>query len=431
MKVKVNIRGREARTPLFGTSLSMRSGLNPRAGVAILAALAACAGPGDDTADPLAGLVLVQEDPSDAPFRDLSDEWMDRFDQGDVAFEAPFRESQGLGPAYIRTACASCHADDARGPGIVTKMVVPGDPDAEATLLPWGNTERPYVAGGATTPIVRPDDERVAITTRAPPAVFGRGYLEAVDEAEIRALAASQAAAGLVSGRVNEVVCDFEANDESLFPTCSPGESVMGRFGLKARVPTLDGFSADAYQGDMSITSPMRPLELANPDGLDDDARAGVDIDLLTVNVTGDYMRLLDIPTREPVADAEAGAMLFADLGCAECHTPKVRTRADWPVPQLAGIDAPIYTDLLLHDMGEGFSDGLSDGSAEPSEWRTAPLIGLRHLRYYLHDGRADTIDAAIRAHGAAGSEATFSADLYAAAPDADRETLLRFVESL
>jgi CxxC motif-containing protein (DUF1111 family) len=402
-------------------------------GTPLLLALAACAGPGDDTADPLAGLVLVSEDPSDAPFRDLSDEWMDRFDQGDIAFESPFREAQGLGPAYIRTACASCHADDARGPGIVTKMVVLDDPEAEAVLLPWGNTERPYVAGGATTPIVRPDDARVAISTRAPPAVFGRGYLEAVDEAEIRALAASQARDGIVSGRVNEVVCDFEANDTSLFPTCEPGTSVMGRFGLKARVPTLDGFSADAYQGDMSITSPMRPLELANPDGLTDDARAGVDIDLETVNVTGDYMRLLDIPPRAPVGDADpdVGVALFADLGCAECHTPSLRTRADWPVAQLAGIDAPIYTDLLLHDMGEGFSDGLSDGGAAPSEWRTAPLIGLRHLRYYLHDGRADTVEAAVLAHGAPGSEAAFSAELYAAASDADRDTLLRFVESL
>jgi CxxC motif-containing protein (DUF1111 family) len=81
--------------------------------------------------------------------------------------------------------------------------------------------------------------------------------------------------------------------------------------------------------------------------------------------------------------------------------------------------------------MGEGLSDGLSDGVASPSEWRTAPLLGLRHLRYYLHDGRADTVDAAIVAHGAPGSEAAFSADLYAALSAADRETLLTYVESL
>jgi CxxC motif-containing protein (DUF1111 family) len=391
--------------------------------------LAGCGAPGDDTADPLAGLTLVTEDPSDAPIRDLSDEWLERFVLGDATFEAPFREAQGLGPAYIRTACASCHADDARGPGIVTKMVVFDDPDAEAELLPWGNTERPYVAGGAVTPLVAPDDARISITTRAPPAVFGRGYMEAVSDADLRALADAQAADGRVSGRVNEVVCAFEANPDSLFPTCTPGETSVGRFGLKARVATLDGFAADAYQGDMSITSPMRPLELANPDGLTDDARAGVDIDLETVNRTGDYMRLLEIPTRD--AADPAGVALFAEAGCDTCHTPSLRTRADWPVPQLAGVDAPLFTDMLLHDMGEGLSDGLSDGVASPSEWRTAPLLGLRHLRYYLHDGRADTVEAAIVAHGAPGSEAAFSADLYAALSAADRETLLTYVESL
>lgn len=415
----------------------MRPALNPRAAVLVLLAVAACAGPGGDSGDPLDGLVLVTEDPSDSPFHDLSDEWLERFNDGDVAFEAPFRESQGLGPAYIRTACASCHAADARGPGIVTKMVVLDDPEAEAELLPWGNTERPYVAGGAVTPLVAPDDARVTVTTRAPPAVFGRGYMEAVDEAAIRALVTSQAAAGRVSGRANEVTCDFEANPETEFPTCTPGETVLGRFGLKARVPTLDGFAADAYQGDMSITSPMRPTELANPDGLEDDAKAGVDIDLHTVNVTGDYMRLLDIPVRAPLdadteADTEADAeVLFADLGCADCHVPSLPTLDAWPIPQLAGVDAPLFSDLLLHDMGEGFSDGLSDGVALPTEWRTAPLIGLRHLRYYLHDGRADTVDAAIVAHGAPGSEALFSADLYAALPAADRQLLLAYVESL
>jgi len=400
-----------------------------RSWVAPLVLLAGCGTPADDTGDPLAGLTLVTEDPSDAPIRDLSDEWIERFNLGDVAFESPFRASQGLGPAYIRTSCASCHADDARGPGIVTKMVVLDDPDAEAELLPWGNTERPFVAGGAVTPLVAPDDERVTLTTRAPLAVFGRGYMEAVSDADLRALADAQAAAGVVSGRVNEVECAFEANPESYFPTCTPGETTVGRFGLKARVATLDGFAADAFQGDMSITSPMRPSELANPDGLTDDERAGVDIDLETVNRTADYMRLLELPARDP-ADP-AGVALFAEVGCDTCHTPSLRTRSDWPVPQLAGVDAPLFTDMLLHDMGEGFSDGLSDGVASPSEWRTAPLLGLRHLRYYLHDGRADTVEAAIVAHGAPGSEAAFSADLYAALSAADRETLLTYVESL
>lgn len=392
----------------------------------MLGLLLACA-PDEPASDPLAGLTLVSEDLSDNPIAGLSEEWLDRFDEGDVTFEAAFRESQGLGPAYIRASCASCHADDARGPGIVTKMVVPDDTETDATLLPYGHTERPYVAGGAQTPIVAPDDERVLVTTRVPPAVFGRGYLEAVADATIEALAAAQADEGLVSGRVNYVPCDFEANPESLFPYCEPGATVVGRFGLKARVPTLDGFAADAYQGDMSITSPLRPDELDNPDGLADDARAGVDIDAETLNFTADYMRLLAIPAREE-AD---GADLFEASGCATCHVPSLRTREDWPVPQVAGIDAPVFTDLLLHDMGEGFSDGLADFDAQPSEWRTAPLVGVRHLRSYLHDGRAQTVEDAILAHGAEGSEAAFSVDRFYQLTDEDRAALVTYVESL
>ncbi len=377
--------------------------------------------------DPLAGLELMSEDPSDGPIRGLDEAWMERFDEGDVAFEEVFRATQGLGPNYIRASCASCHADDARGPGVVTKMAVPGDPDAEAALLPWGTTERPYVAGGATTPLVAPDDDRVLLTTRAPPAVFGRGFMEAVADATLRDLAAAQAADGRVSGRVNEVRCDFEANEASLFPACTPGETTVGRFGLKARVATLDGFAADAYQGDMAITSPMRPYELDNPDDLDDDARPGVDIDLETVNHAADYMRLLAVPGRDAVDDEGT----FVAAGCDTCHTPSLPTRADWPVPQIAGVDAPIFTDLLLHDMGQEASDGLTDGDADPSEWRTAPLIGLRFLRSYMHDGRADTVEAAIEAHAAAGSEAGFSVDLYRALDDSRRAALIAYVESL
>ncbi len=389
--------------------------------------LLACAPQSVDSAGPLAGLVVVAEDNSDDPIAGIDADWMARFDLGDAAFEAPFRETQGLGPVFIRASCASCHAGDARGPGVVIKMSVPDDAAAEAELLPYGHTERPYVAGGATTPLVAPDDARLLLTTRSPPAVYGRGYLEAVADQTILDLADAQSAEGLVSGRPNLVTCDFEANPESLFPTCTPGETVVGRFGLRARIPTLDGFAADAYQGDMAITSPMRPNELPNPDGLTDDAFPGVDIDLETVNVTADYMRLLAIPDRDSVD----GATLFGDAGCDTCHTPSLPTRPDWPVPQLAGIDAPVYSDLLLHDMGEGYADGLADYDASGGEWRTAPLIGLRFLVNYMHDGRAQSVEAAIEAHGAAGSEAAFSAERYAALSDADRATLLTFLESL
>lgn len=302
-------------------------------------------------------------------------------------------------------------------------MVVPDDEELDAELLPHGHTERPYVAGGAVTPLLAPDDDRVLVSTRQPPPVFGRGYLEAVSDDTILALEAEQAAAGVVSGRPNWVTCDFEANPDSLFFPCEPGTTVIGRFGLKARVPTLDGFSADAYQGDMAMTSPMRPTELPNPDGLSDDTLAGVDLPLDTVNVTADYMRLLALPRVQDVGGVEA----FIEVGCAECHRANLPVRADWPIPQVT--DARIYTDLLLHDMGPSFSDGLADYDAAPSEWRTAPLVGLRFLKTLLHDGRARSVEDAIVQHGAEGSEAAESVQAFEDHPD--RAAILRFVESL
>src|SRR5262249_31160711 len=149
----------------------------------------------------------------------------------------------------------------------------------------------------------------------------------------------------------------------------------------------LDEFAADAFQGDMGITSPLRPEELPNPSSTDDDL-PGVDIDADIVNRVGDYMRVLRIPTRADAATDEDAAAMFADIGCADCHVTKMHTRADYPIPKIAGQVAQVYTDMLLHDMGPKFADGLEDFSAESSEWRTAPLIGLHYLPVYLHDGR-------------------------------------------
>lgn len=384
--------------------------------------------------DPLDGLEVVGEDPSDAPLEGLDEATLARFDAGDAAFEAPFRESQGLGPVYIRHACTSCHQDDARGPGMVQKMVLlgpDGAPAPDQSALAFGHTVRPQVAGGAALGVTPPEDREVWMTRRFGPAVFGRGYLEAIADAEIERVEAAQAADDDgITGRIHRVAWRSEPNPDQPYHDIGPGsEGLIGRFGLKARVATLDEFVADAYQGDMGITSPLRPTEVPNPEGLTDDALDGVDIDAATVNVVADYVRLLAIPRRS--APPEGGAALFAEVGCATCHVPSLRTREDYPIARLGGIEAPVYTDLLLHDMGEGLADGLSDGDASPREWRTAPLMGLRHLRSYLHDGRALTVEEAIEAHASDGSEANGVVEAYRALDDDARGLLLGFVEGL
>jgi CxxC motif-containing protein (DUF1111 family) len=377
-------------------------------------------------------LKTVTDDPTDMPLAAATADERATFKTGDARFDAVFLEADGLGPLYVRSACNSCHELATRGPGAVEKMgIVEADgitasPDQSA--LKWGHSVRPYVAGGGKTPVV--PDMSIAglkLSSRMGLPVFGRGYMEAVDDAEILRVEKEQAArSDGIHGVANQVIYASQPNPDTSFHTHQPGDRVIGRFGLKARQPTLDDFAADAAQGDMGMTSPLRPDELPNPDGLTDDAKPGVDLDIDTINLLANYTRLLEIPKR-PMPDAHA-RQLFDETLCSVCHVPTMKTRADYPIAALAGIDAPIYTDLLLHDMGDALADGLTDGSSSSRQWRTAPLIGLSHLRSYMHDGRARTIEDAIVAHG---GEAAQSAQKFMALSESDRAALVDFVSGL
>jgi CxxC motif-containing protein (DUF1111 family) len=172
---------------------------------------------------------------------------------------------------------------------------------------------------------------------------------------------------------------------------------------------------------------------LLEPDGLADDQKPGIDVGYESVNRRAMYLRLLAIPIRRTTA---AGAELFARAECSACHVPTLRTRADYAVPELADIDAPIYSDLLLHRMGDNLADGLPveadvDGDAGSFDWRTAPLIGLRFNRTFMHDGRATTIEEAILQHKGEGSEASSSVTAFEGLTVAERTALLEFVEAL
>jgi len=390
-------------------------------------------GKGDD--DPLKDLTLVSADPSDIQLSALPPEWSDRFQRGDTMFELPFKDNQGLGPVYIRQSCNSCHAADSRGPGAVRKMVVVDadghTPADDQSPLNYGHTVRPLMAAGATQGIDVPEGRTdLLVTKREPPAVFARGYLEAVEDGEILRVAMQQAERGVVSGEVNWVEYASEPNPNTQFHQFKRGDRAIGRFGLKARIATLDEFAADAFQNDMGITSELRPDELPNPAG-DADAVPGVDVDTETLNDVADYMRVLRIPRRGEVAKDPHGQTLFEQTGCAECHQPTMHTRADYPIAAIADKEALIYTDLLIHDMGPDFADGLREFDAGYSEWRTPPLLGLRHMQRYLHDGRAETIEQAIEMHGGSESEGVAAAEAFGALSDADRAALLKFVSAL
>ncbi len=372
----------------------------------------------------------------DLPLSEATPELLARFNEGDKLFDVTYGEPDGLGPLYIRVACSACHEGASRGPGSVQKMaVVAADgvsTSEDQSALAYGHTVRPFKTAGATQAILAPANAtNVKLSLRVGPAVFGRGYLEAIADSEIERMQAEQSTrSDGIHGRVNRVTYHSQANPEQLFQHYQPGQTnLIGRFGVKARIASLDEFTADAMQGDMGITSPMRPTEAPNPDGLTDDGKPGVDVDLTRVNAVADYMRLLEIPRRaEPNSQ---GVQLFAQARCDVCHVPSLKTRGDYPFAPLAGRDAPVYSDLLLHDMGTGLADGMVDESAGSRDWRTAPLIGLRFFNDFLHDGRAKTIQDAILAHQSPGSEANDSVQRFQQLSSSEQTALIDFVSSL
>jgi CxxC motif-containing protein (DUF1111 family) len=405
----------------------------------LLAAMSfACGGaPSTGMATPADGAGL--ENLFDVPVAGIGSEGVARFNDGDRLFDIVLRDADGLGPLYTRQSCGACHDADAglRGPGAAQKMsMVAADgltPSPDQSALPWGATIHPFVTAGAVTPIVPPTGiSNVRVTSRIGPSVLGRGYLEAVEDSEIQRVAAVQAMrTDGIHGLVNTYSYASRPNPDPTFNGHQPGDTIIGRFGLKARLGTLDEFVADALQNDMGITSPLRATEFPNPDGLTDDEKTGIDATADDVNLRADYVRTIAIPWR--ARPAAAATALFDEVQCSVCHVPTLHTRADYPLTVLADIDAPIYTDLLLHDMGDGLSDSLADGEgmATPRTWRTAPLIGLRFSREFLHDGRASTLFDAVMDHDGSGSEAHASVQLFTKLTAGDQKALLDFVGSL
>ncbi len=380
-----------------------------------------------------------------------------------------YERLDGLGPTYNRVSCSGCHLKDGRGQppaspeapmeSMLIRLSVPGDggplphpvygsqlqdksiagvPKEGRTSVRYREIEGRFADGetySLRAPVYSFNDlkygplgDDVLFSPRVAPAVFGLGLLEAVDEQEIESAADPDDADGDgISGRANRVW------------DILTGEERLGRFGWKANTASLDSQVAAAAFGDMGITTSVYPMDnctAAQSDCLE--ARNGgvpeLDDERLKKLVL--YMRLLSVPARRDVDDPQVrrGETLFADAGCAACHTPSLTTRADAIFPEIAGQTIYPYTDLLLHDMGEGLADGRPDHAASGREWRTPPLwgIGLVHRvnmhQFFLHDGRARGFMEAVLWHG---GEAEAARDAVLAMTKTDREALMAFIGSL
>jgi CxxC motif-containing protein (DUF1111 family) len=217
------------------------------------------------------------------------------------------------------------------------------------------------------------------------------------------------------------------------------GQVALGRFGWKANQPNLEQQNSGAFLGDMGITSPLFPQE--NCPSMQQacrEARSGgaPEIGQDKIDHVTYYAHLLAVPAQRDFTDAQVleGKGLFLSIGCADCHVTQITTGQLAGFPELSGQTIHPYTDLLLHDMGEGLSDGRPDFEASGNEWRTAPLWGVgliqavnRHTNL-LHDGRARDFVEAILWHG---GEAQVSRDAFASLSGEERAAVVKFLESL
>jgi CxxC motif-containing protein (DUF1111 family) len=382
-----------------------------RTGVALVAMLAAAA-----CRRPL--------QPGD-PLRGLSAAERARFDSGRGVFDSTFTPETGLGPLFNASACAECHEDPVSGangdeverhaavfnpdsPGLkCDELVAQGGPVFQDSVTPALRA-----ALGIHTEPLPPAATTVA--ARTTPDVFGFGLLDAVPDSAILAHADPDDRNGDgISGRPGRF---FDGR--------------LGRFGRKALVPTLREFNDGAFQIEMGITNPSVPVEGTvggDPLPAGTDPTPEPELGARGLELTDAFVRLLAPPAPlKQKGEARRGRDVFTQTGCPACHVPTLRT-GDNPIGALRRKDVAAYTDLLLHDMGPDLAD-ICFALATPSEFRTEPLMGLRLVTQFLHDGRAKTPEEAIELHGGEGSK---SRDLFRALPAADRAALVAFLRSL
>ena len=386
---------------------------------------------------------------------------------GDKFVTAPSIQNTGLGPVFNQNACENCHVSNGRSPfpiengdmrGLLMRLSAPGvdahgapiavagfgkQLQTQATFgkqpegkLSWSTIEsiKQYLDG--TTVALRHHDFMVANpytavpsnalrSVRIAPPVIGLGLLEAIKEADLIALADENDANGDgISGKPNRV-WDFVRN-----------QFTLGRFGWKAAQPNLYQQTAAAYNDDMGITNPLFRTESSagqpQSDGYADDP----EIDQTTLQAATFYTQSLGVPQRRNLADpnVKIGKKLFQEIKCGSCHNPRFVTGQHPEYNFLSNQTIYPYTDLLLHDMGDGLADNRPDFAATGREWRTPPLWGIGLTQTvgghsnFLHDGRARSLEEAIMWHG---GEAENPKNRFVALSKADRNAIIAFLQSL
>jgi CxxC motif-containing protein (DUF1111 family) len=391
------------------------------------------------------------------------------FDQSRIQFEEADGVDEGLGPRFNLDSCVGCHVQPASGgssPFVNPQVAAATDLGATNTVPSFITLYGPVrearfqknangsadggvhslfvVTGRSDAPgcdAVQEDFEaQVAannIIFRIPTPTFGAGLIEVISDAAIeanrKAHAASKALFG-ISGRPNH-----NGND-----------GTIARFGWKAQNKSLLLFSGEAYNVEMGITNDNFQTERDEnpncqfapvPNTVTDTDQENHPEIISAIEQFGIFMRFLAPPLPSPdtpggAASIAAGRQTFSDAGCALCHTPRFTT-GDTTIKALANTRVNLFSDLLLHNMGPGLADDVSQGQARGDEFRSAPLWGLGQRIFFLHDGRTTDLIYAIHEHRSAAnarykaSEANVSVDVFDALSEDAKQNLLNFLRSL
>jgi CxxC motif-containing protein (DUF1111 family) len=373
----------------------------------------------------------------------------------------------GLGPTFNLDSCAGCHSHPAPG-GTSPK----GNPQVAAAskegarnrvpnfvtrdgpvfqvrfrFFPDGSRDGSvhgiYTIAGrrdaAGCEMAQPDFEKQAqrgnLSFRIPTPVFGAGLIEAISDGAI------------LENLTADATTKRELGIEGR-PNRDPRDGSVTRFGWKAQTRSIELFAAEAYVVEQGVTNEIFPQERGNPpesclfNATPEDRKGLIGRRLVEAhsNVTriAHFVRFLSAPA--PIVETEStrdGRKIFGNIGCALCHTPELKTGRS-AHPALAEKQVLLYSDLLLHHMGSGLADEITQGNAGVDEFRTAPLWGLGQRLFLMHDGRTQDLAEAILLHDSkigkrktVSSEARVVVSNYRRLQPKEQQNLLNFLRSL
>ncbi|WP_159738456.1 di-heme oxidoreductase family protein [Vibrio atypicus] len=385
----------------------------------------------------------------------------------------------GLGPLFNTNGCQNCHIKDGRGHppeagdlhavSMLVRLSIPAmTPAQKKAFIKDGVIPEPTYGGQlqdfalqdqtpegqinitySDVPVTFKDGTQVTLrkpnlkiidlgygemhpdtqfSARVAPIMIGLGLLESIpDETLLEWADENDENGDGISGKPNKV-WDVQREDFAI-----------GRFGWKAGQPTLMQQNAAAFNGDVGLTSNLFPNENCTTkqtlcSELPNGGKPEVSDKIL--NFVEFYSQHLAVPIRRNTKDSQviAGQALFAKAGCESCHKTSVKTGEREGLPAISNQLIHPYTDLLLHDMGEGLADNRPEYLANGQEWRTAPLWGIGYTKevndhtYFLHDGRARNLMEAVLWHG---GEAEKAKQTVLTFNQKERDALIAFLNSL